>query len=64
MSWELMNQDTRWLAKSNYTVAISPYVFEFPDPDDKLGIEEIVITPIASSFSVSDSSISLSCDKL
>jgi hypothetical protein len=36
MAWELTTQDTRWFAKFNYTVAISPYVFEFPDPDDTL----------------------------
>lgn len=47
MSWELMTQDTRWLAKFNYTVAISPYVFEFPDADDTLpGLEKIVMRPI------------------
>lgn len=58
MSWELMTQDTRWLAKFNYTAAISPYVFEFPDPDDKPDIEEIVTTPIVPSslsLSVTDS---------
>lgn len=48
MDWELMTQDTRWLAKFNYTATISPYVFEFPDPDDTLsGLDEIVMTPIA-----------------
>lgn len=45
MSWELTIQDARWIAKFNYTVAISPYVFEFPDSDDTLsGIEEIVMS--------------------
>jgi hypothetical protein len=54
MSWELIAQDKRWLAKFNYTVAISPYVFEFPDPDHKLpSIEEIAVAPIAPSFSIS-----------
>jgi hypothetical protein len=47
MVWELLTQDTRLLAKFNYTAAISPYVFEFPDPDDTLpSFEEIVISPI------------------
>lgn len=47
MSWELVTQDTRWLAKFNYTVAISPYVFEFPDPNNTPpGIKDIVMTPI------------------
>lgn len=47
MSWELIAQDTRWLAKFNYTVAISPYVFEFPDPDDAVrDIEEAAVMPI------------------
>lgn len=48
MSWELVTQDTRWLAKFNYTVAISPYVFEFPEPEATLpGLNEIVMTPIS-----------------
>lgn len=47
MSWELMTQNRRWLAKFNYTAAISPYVFELPDPDDTLpGFHESVMTPI------------------
>lgn len=61
MTWELMTQDTRWLVKVNYTAAISPYVFEFPDPDDTLpGIDEIIMSPIAPpapSFSVALSTV-------
>lgn len=61
MAWELMVQDTRWLVKVNYKAAISPYVFEFLDPDDTLpGIDEIVMSPIAPpapSFSVKSSTL-------
>lgn len=54
MSWELMTKDTRWLAKINYTAAISPYVFEFPDPDDTLpSLDEIVMSPITPSAPLS-----------
>jgi len=49
MSWELTTNGTRWLAKFNYTTAISPYVFEFPDPKATLpGINNIT-SPIAPS---------------
>lgn len=61
MNWQLMTQDTRWLIKIDYKAAISPYVFEFPDPDDTLpGIDEIVMIPIAPpapSFSVKSSTL-------
>lgn len=48
MSWELITQDTRWLAKFNYTVAVSPYVFEFPDADGNLPSIDPITAQIAS----------------
>lgn len=47
MEWELMIQDTRWLAKIQYKAAISPYVFEFPDNSTLPGIDTIFISPIS-----------------
>jgi hypothetical protein len=61
MNWLLMTQDTRWLAKINYKVAISPYIFEFPDQEGTLpGIDTIIMKPIAPpapSFFVNNSTI-------
>lgn len=53
MSWELTTQDTRWLAKFNYTAAISPYVFEFPDTDDTLPSIDSIASPIVFSSALS-----------
>lgn len=57
MNWNLKIQDTRWLVQINYTAPISPYVFEFLDPDDTLpGIDQIIMSPLvppAPTFSVS-----------
>lgn len=59
MTWQLMTQDTRWLAKLDYTAAISPFIFE--NYDDTLpGIDQIVMIPLyptAPTFQVSSSTL-------
>jgi hypothetical protein len=46
MEWQLMVQDTRWLAKIEYKASISPYAFDFPDDDTLPGIDTILMSPI------------------
>lgn len=55
MTWQLMTQDTRWLTKIEYSVAILPFIFLYPD-DTLPGIDQIVMIPLqptAPSFQVS-----------